>query len=45
MYDHTLHQRLKRFCFYCLQTFSIKEVLKQHIKDCFKINGKQIINE
>ena len=30
-------------CRYCLQTFSIEEILKNHIKDCFKINGKQRI--
>ena len=33
----------KHFCRYCLQAFSIKEILKRHIKDCFKINGKQRI--
>ena len=33
----------KDFCWYCLQAFSTKGILKQHIKDCFKINGKQII--
>ena len=26
-----------------LQAFSIDEVFKRHIKDCFKINGKQRI--
>ena len=33
----------KHFCRYCLQAFSTEEILKTHIKDCFKINGKQII--
>ena len=33
----------KHFCRYCLQAFSTKEILKRHIKDCFKINGKQRI--
>ena len=33
----------KHFCRYCLQTFSTEEILKCHIKDCFKINGKQRI--
>ena len=33
MYDHT----------YCLQAFSTEEILKRHIKDCFKINGKQMV--
>ena len=31
------------FCHYCLQAFSTEEILKHHIKDCFKINGKQRI--
>ena len=43
MYDHTLHLGGKYFCCYCLQAFSAKEILKSHIKDCFKINGKQRI--
>ena len=42
MYDHTLHCGRKHFC-YCLQAFSTEEILKSHIKDCFKINGKQRI--
>ena len=33
----------KHFCGYCLQAFSIEEILKPHIKDFFKINGKQRI--
>ena len=43
MYDHTLHHVKKHFCCYCLQSFSTEEILKRHIKDCFKINGKQRI--
>ena len=43
MYNHTLHRRKKHFCRYCLQAFSTEEILKRHIKDCFKINGKQRI--
>ena len=43
MYDHTLHSGRKHFCRYCLQTLSTEEILKSHIKDCFKINWKQII--
>ena len=43
MYDHTLHHRRKHFCCYCLQAFSSEEILKSHIKDWFKINGKQRI--
>ena len=33
----------KHFCRYCLQALSTEEILKQHIKDSFKINGKQRI--
>ena len=43
MYDHTLHHQRKDFCCYCLQAFSTEEMLKSHINNCFKINGKQII--
>ena len=43
MYDHTLHRGKKHFCRYCLQVFSTEEILKRHIKDCFKTNGKQRI--
>ena len=28
---------------YCLQAFSTEEILKCHVKDCFKTNGKQRI--
>ena len=44
MYDHTLDHGRKHFCRYCLQAFSSEEILKRHIKDCFKINSKQRIN-
>ena len=30
-------------CHYCLQAFSSEEILKSHVKDCFKINGKLTI--
>ena len=43
MYDHTLHHGRKHFCRYYLQAFRTAEKLKYHIKDCFKINGKQTI--
>ena len=39
MYDYALYHG-KHFC-YCLQVFSTEEILKHHINDCFKINGKQ----
>ena len=43
MYDHTLHRGRKHFCRYCLHAFVTEEILKRHIKDYFKINGKQRI--
>ena len=33
----------KHFCCYCLQPFSREETLNCHVKDYFKINGKQMI--
>ena len=36
----------KNYCYcyhYCLQVFSKEEILKCHVKDCFKINGKERI--
>ena len=33
----------ENFCRYYLQAFSTEEILKHHIKDSFKINGKQRI--
>ena len=38
MYNHNKH-----FCRYFFKAFSTQEILKHHIKDCFKINGKQRI--
>ena len=43
MCNHSLHQGRKHFCCYCLYTFITEEILKHHIKGCFKINGKQTI--
>ena len=43
MYDHSLRRGRKHFYRYCLHTFITEEILKRHIKDCFKINGKQRI--
>ena len=43
MCDYTLHRRKKYFCRYYLQDFRTVKKLKFHIKDCFKINGKQRI--
>ena len=43
MYDHTLHHEKKHFCRYSLQAFRTEKILKRRVKDCFKINGKQMI--
>ena len=43
IYDHTLHCGEKHFSRYFLQDFGIVEILKGHVNDCFKINGKQMI--
>ena len=43
MYDHISHRGRKHFRRYCLQAFNTEETLKQHIKDCFKLNSKQKI--
>ena len=42
MHDYKLHRGRKIFCRYCLQSFSREKILKCHVKDCFKINGKQM---
>ena len=43
MYDHSLRRRRKHFCRYCLHSFITEEILKRHMKDCFKINREQTI--
>ena len=43
MCDHTPHRGRKNFCCCWLQAFSSEEISKCHMKDCFKINGKWII--
>ena len=43
MYNDTFHHGKKYFCCYYLQAFSIEEILKRHIKDCFKSNDRQRI--
>ena len=43
MYNHTLHHGKKCFCRYCLQAFCTEKKTIRHIKDFFKINGKQRI--
>ena len=42
MYDYILNHGRKHFCC-CLQGFRTANRLKYHIKDCFKIIGKQKI--
>ena len=41
MYNYILHGRKKHFWRYYLQAFSTEEILRYHIKDCFKISDKQ----
>ena len=46
MYDHMIIHYIveeKNFCRYCLQAFSTEEILKSHIKNWFKVNGKERI--
>ena len=43
MFDDTLHCGRKHFYCYCSLPFCAVEILKRHIKDCLKINGKQKI--
>ena len=43
MQNKTLHRGKKHFCRYYLHAFSTWEILKRHIKECFKINDKKRI--
>ena len=43
MYDHSLHHKRKHFCCYCLHALITEDILKRHLKNCFKINGKKTI--
>ena len=43
MFNNTKHRNKKHFCNCCLQCFSSKEILTEHKKDCFVINGKQSV--
>ena len=43
MFDLSLHRGRKYFCHYCLYALITEEIFKRHIKDSFKINGKQKI--
>ena len=42
MDDHTLHCRKKHFCRYYTQAFITAKIFRNHVNDCFKINGKQM---
>ena len=43
MYYHILYHGEKHFCCYYLQALNTEELLKRHIKDFLKINGKSKI--
>ena len=43
MYSHTLHLGRKYFCRSYLQAFSTADILKRHVNDCFRTNGKKMI--
>ena len=43
MNDHTFNRGRKHLFRYCLQAFSAEKILQSQIKDCFKIDGKQIV--
>ena len=43
IYDHSLLCGRKHFRCYFLHAFITEGIFKHHIKDCFKINGKQTI--
>ena len=45
LYDHSLHRGRKHFCSRCLQAVITEALLKSHIKDFLKLNGKQYYNE
>ena len=45
MYNNSLHFGRKLFCRYCLHAFITEEILKGHVKDCFKIKDKQTIKK
>ena len=43
MYDNSLHRGRKHFCLYFLHALITEEILKCHIKYCFKTNDKERI--
>ena len=41
MYSRTKHKDKKHFCMACLQNFTTKETLNNHMERCLSINGAQ----
>ena len=44
MFSKIKHKDKKHLCMSCLQNFSTKEILNNHIKRCLLINGCQAVN-
>ena len=44
LYNQSKHRERKHFCMHCLQCFSSKRILANHVKKCLTINGNQAIN-
>ena len=44
MYNQSKHKERKHFCMYCLQCFSSKRILANHVNNCLTINVAQAIN-
>ena len=44
MYSYNKHNEKKHFCRYCLHAYSKKELLVNHISDCYAINGTQKVS-
>ena len=40
IYDYSFHRERKHLCRYYLYAFITEKILKRHIKDSFKINGR-----
>ena len=41
LYDHTPNLGRRHFCRCCLQAFSTEEILKDHVKECFKLKANK----
>ena len=44
MFSRTKHKDKKHHCMSCLQSFTTEEILSNHKKQCFLINGCQAAN-